>query len=71
MMIIENIEVIGLIILAIYEVVARLIPTEGNWSIVHIVVRILDIVVKNKAKTAETDEAGTPVKKAFRLKKSK
>lgn len=35
-------------ILAAYEVLARVIPTEGNWSIIHNIVRVLDFFVKNR-----------------------
>lgn len=36
-------------LLAIYEVFARQIPTEGNWSIVHNLAKIMDVILKNKA----------------------
>jgi len=65
----ENWLVIATVILAIYEVIARQIPTHGNWSIVHLVVQVLDIIVKNKAKSTEKDGLGEEVKKEFKLKK--
>ena len=67
----DNFEIVALIILAVYELISRRIPTEGNWSIVHLAVKVLDIVVKNKAKSEEKSELGEPVKKTFKLRKTK
>lgn len=63
----ENWELILMVALAIYEIIARQIPTEGNWSILHAVMKIVDVVVKNKAKSSETDENGKPRVKRFRV----
>lgn len=68
MFLVENWEVIALVILAIYEIVARFIPTDNNWSIVHAVVKILDIIVKNKTKKVGVSEDGTTKRKLFRIK---
>ena len=69
--IMENWELYAMLLLAIYEVVARFIPTEGNWSIVHALVKILDLFVKNKSKKVEieTDADGKarPKRKLFRV----
>jgi len=65
----ENWLVILTIAVAIYEIIARRIPTTGNWSIIHLLAQIADIIIKNKAKTSETDEAGQPVEKTFRVAK--
>lgn len=67
----ENWLVIATVIIAIYEVVARRIPTTGNWSIVHLAIQVLDIIVENKAKTKELNEVNEPVKKRFKLRKTR
>jgi hypothetical protein len=36
-------------ILAVYEALARIIPTEGNWTIVQNIVKLLDYLVKNRS----------------------
>lgn len=46
---INQIYVIASGVVAAYEVVARIIPTQGNWSIVHKLVLLLDLFIKNKA----------------------
>lgn len=34
---------------SVYEIVARVVPTSKNWSIISNIVNILDLIVKNKA----------------------
>ena len=63
----NNWEIAATIVLFVYEIIARQIPTEGNWSLVHYGVKILDMIMKNKAKTAEKDAEGKPVEKRFRI----
>lgn len=65
----ENWLIILTLFVAIYEVIARRIPTTGNWSIIHLIAQIADIIVENKAKTSETTEEGQPVNKSFRVRK--
>jgi len=67
----QNWEVIAVVVLAIYEIVARRIPTTGNWSMIHLGIQVLDIVVKNQAKTDEREMSGKPVKKSFKLRKTR
>jgi hypothetical protein len=33
----------------VYEYVARKIPAEGNWTILHNVMRVIDYFVKNRS----------------------
>lgn len=55
---IEQLYAVGSLILAIYEIVARYIPTEGNWSIIHQLVKVLDLLVPNKTvATTEGEKA--------------
>jgi hypothetical protein len=39
---------------AVYELLARLIPTGSNWSIITAVFRIFKFIVPNKATTEKT-----------------
>lgn len=65
----ENWLIILTLFVAIYEVIARRIPTTGNWSIIHLIAQIADIIVENKAKTSEKDSEERPVEKSFRVRK--
>jgi hypothetical protein len=56
----ETIEIIKLviaIILALYEVVIRLIPTEGKWSIVHKVIEFIKWISEKLDNAGDRAEA--------------
>lgn len=36
-------------LLAVYEALARIIPTEGNWTILQNVMKLIDFIVKNRS----------------------
>jgi len=38
---IEIIKIVLAILLAIYEIIARLIPTSGRWSLIHKIIEFL------------------------------
>jgi len=42
----------GLIILAVYEVVARFVPTIKNYSIIGFIITVIQKIIPNKSSTS-------------------
>jgi hypothetical protein len=53
--IIENWAVILPIVLVIIEALLRIIPTENNWSILHMILKLVDTILKNQSKEIDKD----------------
>ena len=53
--IIENWAVILPIVLVIIEALLRIIPTENNWSILHMILKLFDTILKNQSKEIDKD----------------
>jgi hypothetical protein len=70
---------IAAVLVALYEVVIRFIPTVADYTIVGFIYRILDFIVENKAKTSsatakvadDSDEEEPRVFKIFKRAKRK
>jgi hypothetical protein len=73
----EKLEIIKLIvagILALYEVTARLIPTEGKWSILHKILSILGWIsdkLDNAGDKKEARQAKALEREKIKLEKLK
>ena len=53
--IIENWAVILPIVLVVIEALLRIIPTENNWSILHMILKLVDTILKNQSKEIDKD----------------
>jgi uncharacterized protein YggT (Ycf19 family) len=53
--IIENWAVILPIVLLIIEALLRVIPTDKNWSILHMILKLVDKALKNQSKAVDKD----------------
>lgn len=42
-----------LILTIAYELLVRIAKTKNNWSLIHLAVRIVDFLIKNKSKEGE------------------
>ncbi len=53
--IIENWELIVPMLLIMVEVLLRIVPTENNWSILHMILKLADTILKNQSKNVDKD----------------
>ena len=53
--IIENWAVILPMVLIGIELLMRIVPTDKNWSIIHLILRLADKALSNKSKAVDKD----------------
>lgn len=58
---------IAWIVVGVYEVIARYVPTSKNWSVLHSIIKIIDVIFPNKATPEKIISGGneTTIKKIF------
>lgn len=47
-------------VLVVYEAVVRLVPTVGNWSILGLLIQLIQGILPNRAKPEATEVKKTP-----------
>ena len=53
--IIKNWAVILPMVLIGIEFLMRIVPTENNWSILHMILKLVDTILKNQSKEIDKD----------------
>lgn len=62
--------VVAAVLVGLYEVVIRFIPTLGDYTLIGFIYRILDLIVENRAKpepTADDEPQAAAEPKVFKI----